>query len=280
MSYGTETEALAMLSALTAGLSFTIPNPDLSGPEYDIPGGNTNPMFGQIAKLTNADLTDGTLSLTGDGTFDILMQGFTAHLRNEYDKGRITGAEYTKSYTALTEAAMGNGVQFLLGRDQAYWQAQTAQIQAITARVQLVIARTQLAAMQYDALTKKAEYALTTAKLATESAGFGVAKYNLENTLPQQKLLLGEQTEAARAQTMNTRTDGSTVTGSIGKQKDLYTQQITSYQRDAENKAAKFFLDGWVTQKTMDEGLVAPSALQNSSVDTVLNKIKLNNGLT
>lgn len=278
MSYGADTEALQMMAALTAGLSFTIPNPDLSGPGYDIPGGDTNPLFDEIPKLTNADLT--TRVVGGAGSFDAIMDGFKAHLEIERDKGRITGAEYTKAYTTLTEAAMGNGVSFLLGRDQAYWQALTAQLQAITARVALAVAKTQLVAMQYDALTKKAEYALTAAKLATESVGYGVAKYNLDNTLPQQKALLSEQTEAARAQTLNTRTDGSTVTGSIGKQKDLYTQQITSYQRDSENKAAKFFLDGWVTQKTMDEGLVAPTALQNASVDTVLNRIKLNNNLT
>lgn len=68
--------------------------------------------------------------------------------------------------------------------------------------------------------------------------------------------------------------------GSIGKQKALYDQQITSYQRDAEVKAAKIFSDAWITQKTIDEGLTAPSALQNASLDRILTVIKTNNKLT
>lgn len=105
-------------------------------------------------------------------------------------------------------------------------------------------------------------------------------EFTVTQLLPTQKELLQEQVEGARAQTLDTRTDGTTVVvGLIGKQKDLYTQQITSYQRDAEVKAAKMFIDSWVTQKTIDEGLLAPTALQNASVDTVMQRIKTNNGL-
>lgn len=104
-------------------------------------------------------------------------------------------------------------------------------------------------------------------------------KFTLENLLPAQRTMLLEQVEGARAQTLNTRTDGTTVVGLVGKQKDLYTQQIESYKRDAETKAAKMFIDSWVTQKTIDEGLSAPGALQNASVDTVMNRIKINNNL-
>jgi hypothetical protein len=48
------------------------------------------------------------------------------------------------------------------------------------------------------------------------------------------------------------RTDGALIVGSIGKQKALYDQQITSYKRDAEHKATKLFTDTWITQKTLD----------------------------
>ena len=65
----------------------------------------------------------------------------------------------------------------------------------------------------------------------------------------------------------------------LAVQKDLYTQQIESYQRDAEVKAAKMFIDTWVTQKTIDEGLTAPTVLQNASIETVMSRIKTNNGL-
>jgi hypothetical protein len=95
-----------------------------------------------------------------------------------------------------------------------------------------------------------------------------------------QSALIVEQTEAQRAQTMNTRIDGvTTITGVLGKQKDLYTQQIASYQRDAEVKAAKLFTDAWTVQKTIDEGLTAPTGFTNASLDTILTKIKTTNAL-
>ena len=96
-----------------------------------------------------------------------------------------------------------------------------------------------------------------------------------------QKALIIEQTEVQRAQTMNTRLDNATtVSGAIGKQKDLYTQQIASYIRDSELKAAKIFADAWITQKTLDEGLTAPTNFTNATVDIVLSKIRTNNSLT
>ena len=106
-----------------------------------------------------------------------------------------------------------------------------------------------------------------------------IALFNLQTMLPQQYELLVEQTEVQRAQTLDTRSDGSTVVGAVGKQKDLYSQQIKSYQRDSELKAAKLFADAWTVQKTVDEGFVAPANFQNPSLDSVLGHIKTNNNL-
>lgn len=181
----------------------------------------------EIPKITNEDLTQ--KAVDGTGTFDILMSTVKVHLKEEYSAGRITGQEYTKAYIQIVGSALSGAIQFLLGRDQAYWQAILAQQQAKNAEIQADLIR--------------------------------------------------EQIEVARAQTLDTRTDGTPIIGSVGKQKDLYNQQITSYQRDAEVKAAKLFTDSWITQKTLDEGLTAPSNFQNPSIDTILARIKTNNGL-
>ncbi len=363
MGCGADTEANELISDLTTDISFEIPAIDLDAVIFKLPGDETIPMYGQVTPLTNADLTTGEVS--GSGSFDALMRGFKAHLTQEFEKGRITGAEYAKAYTTLTQNAMAAGVQFLLGRDQAYWAAQLAQLQAITARVQLETTKLQLAQVQLEALNSKANYALTKMRLSSESMTYCIAKYNLENTLPAQKdqilqqtenlvtedavnqyqltdmlpkqlemltaqvaqqiaetdiseynlsnLLPGqlakleaetlnveqqtdigeyqltyilpkqlalttEQVETQRSQTLDTRTDGSAIVGSVGKQKDLYSQQITSYQRDAEVKAAKMFTDAWITQKTIDEGLLPPTGFTNASLDDVLDVIKANNG--
>lgn len=277
MSCSAEVEANRLLEELTKGDDFTLPDIDMSGPEWDIPGGDNSPIFDAITKVTNESLT--TREVGGSGTFDALMESAHNHLKAEFKANRITGGEYTKAYIAMMESCMSNAVQFLLGRDQAYWAAAMAQIQAVTARVQLATSKAQFVLAKIQALSAKSEYALTKLKIATESETYCAALFNADQMLPQQLKLITEQTEAQRAQTLDTRSDGATVTGSVGKQKELYSQQITSYQRDAEVKASKLFTDAWITQKTIDEGLNPPNGFTNASIDTILTKLKSNNGL-
>lgn len=277
MSCSAEVEANRLLEELTKGDDFTLPDIDMSGPEWDIPGGDDSPIFGAITKVTNESLT--TREVGGSGTFDALMESAHNHLKAEFKANRITGGEYTKAYIAMMESCMSNAVQFLLGRDQAYWAAALAQIQAVTARVTLATTKAQFVLAKIQALSAKSEYALTKMKIATESETYCAALFNASQMLPQQLKLVTEQTEAQRAQTLDTRSDGATVTGSVGKQKELYSQQITSYQRDAEVKASKLFTDAWITQKTIDEGLNPPNGFTNASIDTILTKLKSNNGL-
>lgn len=277
MSCSAEVEANRLLVELTKGDDFTLPNVDMSGPAWDIPGGDTSPIFGAIDKVTNESLT--TREVGGSGTFDALMESAHNHLKAEYKANRITGGEYTKAYIAMMEACMSNAVQFLLGRDQAYWAAAMAQIQAVTARVGLATAKAQFVLAKVQALSTKSEYALTKLKLSNEGLAYCAAKFNVDEILPAQERLLQEQYEVQRAQTMETRSDSLPIKGSIGKQKELYDQQITSYQRDAEVKASKLFTDAWITQKTIDEGLNPPNGFTNASIDTILSKLKSNNGL-
>lgn len=277
MSCSAEIEANRLLEELTKGDDFTLPDIDMSGPEWDIPGGDGSPIFGVIDKISNESLT--TREVGGSGTFDALMESAHNHLKAEFKANRITGGEYTKAYIAMMESCMSNAVQFLLGRDQAYWAAALAQIQAVTARVTLATSKAQFVLAKLQALSAKSEYALTKMKIATESETYCAALFNASQMLPQQLKLVTEQTEAQRAQTLDTRSDGTTVTGSVGKQKELYSQQITSYQRDAEVKASKLFTDAWITQKTIDEGLNPPNGFTNASIDTILTKLKSNNGL-
>ena len=281
---GADIEANTLMVSLTKGEDFTIPEVDFTKPEFQLPFDPDGPLYAAVPQITINDLT--TRVIGGAGVFDSLMDAFKAHLREEMDKNRITGAEYTKAYIALSESAMSQSVAFLLGKDQAFWQAQTAQFQAITARVEMESSKIRAAAIQLEALNTKANFALTKMKIASEEIGVCTAKYNLETMLPQQlknltvqEDLLSEQMEAQRGQTSDTRTDALPVRGVMGKQKDLYAQQITSYQRDAEVKAGKLFTDAWITMKSIDEGLLPPAGFANASIDTVLTALKTNNEL-
>lgn len=290
-TYNIETEAQTVFNALVQDINLDLPTIDLDDPQYslDFPPGST--IFKPVEPLDVADLT--TRVVGGSGVFDALMDAFKAHLRAEYDNNRITGADYAKAYVSLTTAAMANAVQFLLSKDQSFWQSQNAQIAAVTANVGLATAKMQFAIAEFQAQNEGAQYTLTKSKLATESVNYGIATYNINSMLPAQLLqvqkqtelatqqisMTKEQTEAARAQTMETRTDGSIVQGSVGKQKELYSQQITSYMRSDERSAAKMFSDTWVAMKTIDEGLTAPDCFTNSSIDGVMKTIITNNNL-
>lgn len=276
--HGGNVNANLLMLSLMEGENISIPSIDFDDPSFQLPNDPNSDLYKSVTRLTNIDLTTGVVD--GSGAFDALMQGFKVHLKEEYQANRISGAEYTKAFIALTGNAMAGAVQFLLGRDGAFWQAVTAQAQAISARVQLETAKVQYAAVLLEALNSRANYALTKLKLATEDVTFASGEYQLINILPLQRLLLSEQAEAARAQTLNVRSDGvTTIVGVLGKQKDLYDQQIISYRRDAEMKAAKLFTDAWTVQKTIDEGLLPPTGFTNASLDAILTDIKANNNI-
>ena len=275
MSCGADTTANTLLNSLLQGKSFKLPEVDLSDGKFEIPEG-TGDLYGPITKIGIADLT--SRKVDGTGVFDALMSTISVHLKAEYTANRITGQQYTEAYIAGVGAALQTAASFLMGKDQAYWQAVLAQQQAraaelavVTARLGLETAKAQLMTARMQGYMAEAEFGLTKMKIATEDQQYCVLK--------KQESLITEQIEVQRAQTLDTRTDGAVIKGSVGKQKDLYTQQITSYQRDAEVKAAKMFIDTWITQKTIDEGLPSPTTLSNASLNVVLRNIKKNNNI-
>jgi hypothetical protein len=104
-------------------------------------------------------------------------------------------------------------------------------------------------------------------------------QFNIDFVLPVQLDLVKEQREAERSKTLNTRSDGTTIAGSVGKQKDLYTQQIDSFVKDAKYKTAKMYLDNWITQKTLDENIIPPDELTAANAGTILATHRADSGL-
>lgn len=277
MSCGINTEVDQLIQQLAGSFDSTLPPFNPNDNSWKLPGGQNSDIYKPTDPVTNEALTE--KKVDGNGTFDIVASSIAAHLEGEFNSNRISGGEYTKAYIALMEAALGNSVQFLLQRDQAKWQALNAQIAAITAHLQMEEMKNRVMLSRIQVQNASVEHALLKIRLATEGNNYCIGKFNLEQMLPQQLTLTKEQTEAARAQTMNTRTDGSTVAGSVGKQNALYDQQITSYKRNDEYRFANMLTNTWVAQKTIDEGLLAPTNMQNAAIDTVLAKTKANLGI-
>jgi hypothetical protein len=306
-THGGEIVADDLMVALLTGEDVTIPVIDLDSTEFQIPGDTNSDAYSVLHKLTNADLTTG--SITGTGTFDKLMVGVAAQLKGEFDNNRITGAEYTKAYIGITQSALSIAAQFLLGKDSAYWQAVQAQALAVTARLQLQTAKIQNAAAKLEAMNVKATFALNKLKLATLDSEYATSTYNLNNILPKQndvleqqvlsavkdaqtkdytyayilpiqRLIAQEQAESARAQTMDVRSDNITaVAGSIGRQNELYAQQVVSYQKDSQLKAAKVFSDVWITCRSIDEGFPLPVQFDTAATQAAMQAIITANGL-
>lgn len=271
-------KTLAQQLMTELGQEFNIPALDLNDAAYQLPVSAGNPAYATVTRPAVNELTSGTIA--GTGAFDEIMGALKEHLIEEYQKGRITGDQYTKAYIELVSVALNAGMQFVISGDQAYWQnlllaqqARTAEVQLVTARVGLATAKAQYAGAQAQAEILEAQYVQAVLGTANEDARYNVTTAQLE--------LVKEQTESARAQTLNTRSDGTTaVAGVLGKQKDLYTQQIDSFQKDAAYKVGKIFTDSWLTQKTIDEGLTPPTELTNTTVNTVLNRLRTSVALT
>lgn len=297
-SCGAAPLANELLPLLVGGKSFELPEIDFDKPEYKIPDLGDITKFTPPPPLTNEDLT--TRVVGGDGTFDAIMDSINNHVKKVFEKNAITGETFAQYYVQSLQAGMSAAVSFLLGRDQAHWQSvlaqqqailaqvqvQTATIEMVNARVGLETTKAQYYIARAQALNTETEYAINKMRLATEDANYCLvltqidqAKYTIANLLPAQKDNLVEQIEVQRAQTLDIRKDGEPVKGVLGKQKELYDQQITSFKRDAENKAARIFAEAWNMMKSVDEGLLAPTELQNESYNGILRKIKEKNDL-
>jgi len=291
-----------LLDELTENVSFEVPIVDLDEDIFDQPTSGTGPLYEPIDKITIDKFTTGQVG--GTGMFDQIMVSLVNHLKVEYTASRIAGAEYTKAYIGAISAAMDTAQALLLGKDQAYYQAlaaqqaaQMAEIQKVTARIELEVARANLAKIQLEALTAEVQYAvakisLSTADIAYANAvkqGEGITIENANKTkqgvgfdftnaniLPANHVLLKEQAEVQRASTIDTRSDGSSVTGSIGKQKQLHQQQIDSYKRDSEIKFGKLTSDAWITMRTQDEGYAPPGPFVTTEITEILNTIRAN----
>lgn len=321
---------------------------------FDLPVAENNPLYTDATKLSLDVVTDANVD--GSGAFDVIMRALKAHLQEEFDAGRITGAEYAKAYVELVTAALSTGMNFALQAEAALYQnqlvqqqARTAEIQRVAAGVELARSKQQLITSQVEATLAKANFALTKMQIANADVAYTQAEkaielteaqiaqveketsivdyrltnmlpeekrrltfeidgvmtaavtkseyeteyilpaqhsnlikdgaikdYQVQNIMPEQRTLLVKQIEVQHAQFSDTLTDDVTaVTGAIGKQKELYSEQITSYQKDARLKASKFWVDGWITQKSLDEGLTAPDQFTNVNVNEVLAAMKL-----
>ena len=285
MSEQIEIRSKELLSSVTQGLDFSVPNVDFNDSAFVIPESLAEALQNTPDPLTVDSLTECVVD--GEGCFDKVMTALKAHLNVEYDAGRITGSEYTKAYIASMQGALQFSVQYLLGKDNAHFSALGAQAASLRANVEAYTAKAQLAIAQAQAHMNKAQYAVEVLKLGAtdtqrdlviEQAKQVIAQTSLvgaqTNTQKQQEKLLKEQTEQAHAQVSDTQTDGKTaVTGYIGDQKSLLKQQVVSFKKDSIIKSAKIYADSFATQLSMSTATAEGTGLDANGIGNAMSKL-------
>ena len=199
-------KAVSLQTTLLAGSSYAFPAVDWTAADYAFPAAAGNPLYTTITRVSDEDIT--SRKVDGTGVFDGLMSAVGAHLKAEWQSGRISGAEYAKVYIEAMAMAMQQAVAFLTTREATYWQAlmtqmqaRSAEIDAVTAKVNLKLAQYKGSLARWEGAKLESETALTKMKLSTENVTYAVtqaqhdrivlekdtAAYNLANLLPAQK---------------------------------------------------------------------------------------------
>lgn len=86
--------------------------------------------------------------------------------------------------------------------------------------------------------------------------------------------LSDQKTKTEKAQISDV-VDGS-VTGVVGKQKEVYTAQIKGFQQDAVNKATKILVDTWSVRASSDQTANPPTAenkLENADIGKFITEL-------
>lgn len=103
-----------------------------------------------------------------------------------------------------------------------------------------------------------------------------------QQVLATQQQVLKTQAEVALIDQKRTTEVAQTTdlaTGIVGKQQTLYTRQADGFLRDAEQKAAKIYADGYSVQRSTDSALAPPTELQSAQISAVLTALKTGAGI-
>ena len=203
--YNDEVISIDMYNSLVNGLNITTPSFDFTDPKYNIPSNLLTALDTLPDKVfDNMSIDELTeCKLNGNGVYDKLMTTARIHLKEEMDKGRITGAEYTNAYTQIVVSSMQQSVAFVTQMHQlkqssivSYYKTLVdmvqAKISAVTSLIQLELQKinTQLSIAQAAAqvATNKAQFAHTVSQLGQADASYGLTNEQIALTHEQAAL--------------------------------------------------------------------------------------------
>lgn len=138
----------------------------------------------------------------GTGVYDILMKANSAHLEQEFSRGRIKGPEYSEVYLGVMQGTMNTALAFLVQQNKLALEAKLMETQILIAEAQLA----------------QAAIALQIAQLQLQK-------------VPAEIALLEAQADNLKAEGLNIPKQGEKIdadTAAVIKQTEMITQQIAN----------------------------------------------------
>jgi hypothetical protein len=258
-----------------------------------------------MAEILTSDIT--TKVINGTGTFDELMVATTAHLREEYNRNRIKGSDYSSVYLQSLTTVLQQSISFILERQQADKQAElidsqkellvqqiigaaldndlkAKQIEKMDAEIALAAQQVSLSEQQEINLVSDNAKTISETALLDQNKLNAIQQGNLivkqQAKVESETALLGQKKFSEEAQIVDT-VNGSEVVGMIGKQKNLYQAQRDGFDRDAEQKLIKIMTDTYVAQGATDGAFNSTDThLGNEDIGLAMSKALTEIGVT
>lgn len=243
---------------LLSGLSFDL-NIPLELAAIDLitqPPTFTPTAVPNLPTLTLQSLTEGESTMTGSGAFDIIMKAVNKHLEAQYQKQRLSGAEWGKVYIQGIELALTQASNYLVASTNAAWQGETAKRQAEMLELQKATLIQEHSTKILETITAKLNMAQTQINANVAQGTLVATKVKIGDVFHDilakeaQQELLNEQVDQARTMTKDTLRSGAAISGISLIDKNLKNKQITlvSEQIDAARAQTKNTVIDGLTQ--------------------------------
>ena len=287
--FNDEVVSKEMLETLTRDLNFNIPDIDLDSISLDDLDIEIPTELLDALKQSPTQINIDTLTkpeIGGDATFDRLMYAVKIHLKEEVDKGRITGSEYANAYVTMAGNAMQSAVQYELNRYQTNYQAILSHINAITAiieakcklassKVELATAKVMYASSVAQANNHRATYADTVMNLGIKDANYGLV--NAQKDSIDATVIREDAVSAQQIKLMVSQKDS--IDASVIRENNLTDQQIKSYIIKDKRECAKIYSDSYITNLSVDAGMKVPDSMTDSNISAVMTSLRQASGL-
>lgn len=215
-------------------------------------------------------LTQGTVD--GEGVFDQLMRALRVHLDQEFTKGRLTGEDYAKSYTALTATVLQQAIQYVLTEPQSAAQVSLieSQVTQTDAQTQLIAQERANAVVQGQNLTKQGnvidkQVETATAEIARIEAQTAQVDQQTSNlaaealNIPKQGLILDTQKAQLDAEIVQLGKQGAMVDQQVinlgSENANLITQNSLLLKQVAKAEADTNYVNAQITSMGKQDAL-------------------------